>query len=266
MSTPRQPGESRDPDERGSHAAGEPSDWGRPPVGGWGAPGYPDAPGSAYGDPAYGESGYRDAGYPPYGDGLYGGAGEGLYGYGNGYAAYADPGGYPAAGQPGDGPRYGWEEPAYAPDPRGTEAYRTGRADAAGRHASGTDAEPAEPPWGQPYPSRPRRAAPSRTSRLPWVLAGVAAALAAAVLVLGFVVPGWFVTRVLDSAAVQEGVAVVLTDDYRADGVADVRCPSDVKIVAGAAFSCEATIDGDPVTVPVRIIDDDGGYEVGRPV
>jgi hypothetical protein len=257
MSTPRQPGGPRDPDEW----AGEPSDWGRPPIGGWGAPGYPDA--------GYGESGHRDAGYPGYADGLYGGAGEGLYGYGNGsyagngYPAYADQAGYPGAGQPHDEPRYEWEA-AYAPDPRGTDAYPAEQA--VGRHASGHAATPAEPPWGQPYPQRPRRAAPSRTSRLPWVLAGVAAAVVAAVFVLGFVVPGWFVTRVLDSAAVQEGVAVVLTDDYGADGVADVRCPGSVEIVAGASFTCEATIDGDPITVPVRITNDDGGYEVGRPV
>ena len=264
MNTPRQPGGPRDPDEWNPQPAGEASDWGRPPVGGWGASGYPDQSGTAYGDP-----GYRDPGYAGYGDGLYGGAGEGLYGYGNstdpgiGNAAYAEPGGYPGHGQPGDEPRYGWDEPAYAPDPRETGDYRNDHA--AGRHASGAQAPQTEPPWGQPYPPRPRRAAPSHRSRLPWVLAGVAAAVVAAVLVLGFVAPGWFVTRVLDSAAVQEGVAVVLTDDYGADGVADVRCPSTVEIVAGATFTCEAIIDADPVTVPVRITDDAGGYEVGRP-
>ena len=59
---------------------------------------------------------------------------------------------------------------------------------------------------------------------------------------------------------------VVLTDDFGADGVGDVRCPGSIEIVTGASFRCDATIDGDPVTVPVRITNDDGGYEVGRPV
>jgi Domain of unknown function (DUF4333) len=86
-----------------------------------------------------------------------------------------------------------------------------------------------------------------------------------ALLVLGFVVPGWFVTRVLDAAAVQTGVAKILTDDYAVDGVADVHCPEGVRVTAGATFTCDATIDGDPVKVPVRITDGKGGYEVGRP-
>jgi hypothetical protein len=86
-----------------------------------------------------------------------------------------------------------------------------------------------------------------------------------AVLVLGFVTPGWFVTRVFDPEAVQTGVTKILTEDYAAGGVADVRCPTDVRVVAGATFTCDATVDGDPVKVPVRVTDGDGGYEVGRP-
>jgi len=85
------------------------------------------------------------------------------------------------------------------------------------------------------------------------------------VLVLGFVTPGWFVTRVFDAAAVQAGVAGILTDDYATDGVADVRCPQNVQVAAGATFTCDATIDGDPVSVPVTVTDDRGGYQVGRP-
>ena len=29
--------------------------------------------------------------------------------------------------------------------------------------------------------------------------------------------------------------------------------------------ACDATIDGDPVKVPVKVTDGKGGYEVGRP-
>ena len=59
-----------------------------------------------------------------------------------------------------------------------------------------------------------------------------------------------FLMRVFDAAAVQTGVAKILTDDYATDGVADVRCPQNVQVSAGATFSCDATIDGDPVQVP----------------
>jgi hypothetical protein len=84
-------------------------------------------------------------------------------------------------------------------------------------------------------------------------------------LVLGFVVPGWFVTRVLDASAVQAGVAKILADSYHTDGVGDVHCPDGVQVTPGATFTCEATIDGDPVKIPVRVIDGRGGYQVGRP-
>ena len=97
-------------------------------------------------------------------------------------------------------------------------------------------------------------------------LAAMAAHLSAFVdVVLGFVTPGWFVTRVLDAAAVQTGVAKILTDNYGVDGVADVHCPSGVRVTPGTTFTCDAAIDGDPVKVPIRITDGKGGYEVGRP-
>ena len=62
------------------------------------------------------------------------------------------------------------------------------------------------------------------------LVAVVAALVVVVVLVLGFVTPGWFVTRVFDAAAVQTGVAKVLADDYATDGVADVRCPQNVQV------------------------------------
>jgi hypothetical protein len=94
---------------------------------------------------------------------------------------------------------------------------------------------------------------------------GAAVLAVVAVLVLGFVAPGWFVTRVLDPDAVQGGVAKILTESYAVEAVADVRCPGDVEVVVGATFTCDATVDGDPVTVPVRVTGGNGDYEVGRP-
>jgi uncharacterized protein DUF4333 len=142
-------------------------------------------------------------------------------------------GGGAVSGPYGDEPQYGWQ-PQY------------------------------EPSWGQDYPAKPRRSAQQR-GRQRLLVAAVAALVVVVVLVLGFVTPGWFVTRVFDAAAVQTGVAKILTDDYATDGVADVRCPQNVQVTAGATFSCDATIDGDPVTVPITVTDDRGGYQVGRP-
>jgi Domain of unknown function (DUF4333) len=137
------------------------------------------------------------------------------------------------------------------------------------------DHDPDRDPYGAPagpaqYAGSPGRVYPAprrrRSSRLPLVLAGVAVLVLALVGVLGFVTPGFFVTRVLDPAAVQEGVQDVLSDDYGVEGVADVTCPADVEVVGGAAFECRATVDGDAVRVPVLITNDDAEYQVGRPL
>lgn len=82
--------------------------------------------------------------------------------------------------------------------------------------------------------------------------------------VLLFVAPGFLVTRVLDDAALVTGVQRVLTDDHRL-AVTDVRCPQGVRVVPGSVITCTATVGGRPATVPVRIVDRYGGYEVGWP-
>jgi hypothetical protein len=144
-----------------------------------------------------------------------------------------DPAAPPGPGPYGDAPQYGWQP----------------------HH---------EPSWNRDHPTRSRRSAQQRGRRR-LLVAIVAALVVVVVLVLGFVTPGWFVTRVFDAAAVQAGVAEVLTDDYATDGVADVHCPQNVQVSAGATFACDATIDGDPVTVPITVTDDRGAYQVGRP-
>ena len=118
---------------------------------------------------------------------------------------------------------------------------------------------------GRGYPPRPHRKTAQQRGRQRLLVAVVTALVVVIVLVLGFFTPGWFVTRVFDSAAVQTGVAKILANDYATDGVADVRCPQDVRVTSGATFTCDATIDGDPVTIPVTVTDDRGGYQVGRP-
>jgi hypothetical protein len=82
--------------------------------------------------------------------------------------------------------------------------------------------------------------------------------------VLGFVAPGFFNTRVLDTAAVQDGVRQVLSQDYGLE-VQSVTCPDGTEVATDATFQCTAVIDGEEVAVPIRITSEDGNYEVGRP-
>jgi hypothetical protein len=222
MTTPREPDGSAEPDG--------PATWGRAPAGGWGA---------AYDPPARGPAEYDRAEYD-----------RAEYDRADDGAGYDRTGHAP--GPYGDEPQYGWQPPAYAPEPD----YR-----ASGRPGGRSRQEPA---WGQRFAPVSRRAA-RRRGRLRLAIASAVVLLVAVVLVLGFVTPGWFVTRVFDPAAVQTGVAQILTDDYAAGGVADIRCPEGVEVTTGATFRCDATIDGDPVTVPIRVTDAKGGYEVGRP-
>lgn len=166
-----------------------------------------------------------------------------------------------ASGRPADEPTGAWGHPPAGGWGGGPEP----------RRGSGYGDEPQygwwpqnEPSWNQSKQTRSRVSAQQRGRRR--LLVAIVTALAVVLLVvLGFVSPGWFVTRVFDAGAVQAGVAKVLADDYATDGVADVRCPQNVQVKTGATFTCDATIDGDPVTIPITVTDDRGAYQVGRP-
>lgn len=121
-------------------------------------------------------------------------------------------------------------------------------------------------PWAQGHPAQPDAAgAGGARNRMPLIIGGVAAVVVLAVVaVLGFVSPGFFNTRVLDAAAVQSGVQQVLTQDYDLE-VQSVTCPEGQQVVPDATFECTAVVDGDQVTVPIKITTADGNYEVGRP-
>jgi Domain of unknown function (DUF4333) len=259
MTTPRQP---YGPDDRGRAGWDAPdrdegdddATWGRPPTGGWGAA-----------DPGYGAAG-PGTDRPRYGEPRYGAYGEPGYGAQQGRSsAYEPVGGSGAGAAASYDDRHG--DDRYEDDRYGDDRHRDDRhgddRDRDGRYGDPTR-ERYQPSWGQGPAVTPRRAA-RRPQRPPWVVLGAAGLVVAAFLVLGFVTPGWFVTRVLDAAAVQTGVAKILTDNYGVDGVADVHCPGGVRVTPGATFTCDATIDGDPVKVPIRITDGKGGYEVGRP-
>ncbi|MGH3678467.1 MAG: DUF4333 domain-containing protein [Mycobacterium sp.] len=98
----------------------------------------------------------------------------------------------------------------------------------------------------------------------------LAALIVAVVLVLGFWMPGFFVTTKLDVTSAQSGVEQILTDEangYGAKNVEDVTCNNGQSptVKKGDTFNCEVSIDGTNRQVTVTFQDDDGTYEVGRP-
>jgi uncharacterized protein DUF4333 len=102
------------------------------------------------------------------------------------------------------------------------------------------------------------------------VLGALLVVIIGAVVVLGFITPGWFVTTKLDVNAAQTGVQQILTDEangYGAKNVKDVKCNDGQSptVKKGDTFNCEVSIDGTKRQVTVTFQDDKGTYEVGRP-
>ncbi len=333
MSTPQGPGQSPD------HASDRP-EWGKPPAGGWGGAGQPDADGpdddltrpvprgmaaaaaagdqpsdASPGQPQYGEQARGDQ---PYGgqqpggqqSGQQGGQGYGgqpQYGQQPPYGGYGGQqqqwGGYGQQGQPGQ-QQYGQPTQQYGQQAWGAQQAQPGQQQygqygqqyGAGQQQYGQPTQQygqqawgagqqGQQGWGQgqgaqqwggdqqqqwggaggyppPLPDQSGRA--GGRSKLPFILIGVLVLVLAVVGVLGFVTPGFFVTRVFDPAALQQGVQGVLTNDYGL-AVDSVTCGQDIQVDEGARFECDATVDGQPTKVPITVTSADGAYEVGRP-
>jgi hypothetical protein len=127
--------------------------------------------------------------------------------------------------------------------------------------------------YGQ-YPQYNAPAAEEGSKRSLAVIGGVVGVLlvviVAAVGILGFWKPGFFVTTKLDIGAAQSGVQQILTDEangYGAKNVKDVKCNDGQSptVKKGGTFNCEVSIDGTKRQVTVTFQDDNGTYEVGRP-
>ncbi|GAQ33119.1 membrane protein [Mycobacterium pseudoshottsii JCM 15466] len=102
------------------------------------------------------------------------------------------------------------------------------------------------------------------------MVGGIALLFVVVILVLGFWVPGFFVTTKLDVSKANAGVQQVLTDEangYGAKNVKDVKCNdgTDPTVKKGATFDCTVSIDGASKHVTVTFQDNKGTYEVGRP-
>ena len=111
----------------------------------------------------------------------------------------------------------------------------------------------------RPLPQRPTRS-PARL-----ILAGLVALGIIGFAITAFVTPGFLVTRVFDATAVEAGVQRIMSTEYGIEGNIAVECPEGIEVTDGATFTCTATVDGNALSVPIRVTSADGDYEVGRP-
>ncbi len=234
---------------------GQPAAYGQP----YGAqPGQPAQPAQP-GQPAqpYGQQPTQQFGQPQFGQ-------QGQPGQQSQYGQ----GQYGQQGQPGQQP---YAQGQYGQQQAGQQSPWAGQQAAWGPGGSGQQPTQqwggrpeGQQQWGAPsLPDSPARGGSS--NRLPLIIGAAAVVLVLAVVgVLGFVAPGFFNTRVLDTAAVQDGVRQVLSQDYGLE-VQSVTCPDGTEVATDVTFQCTAVIDGEEVAVPIRITSEDGNYEVGRP-
>jgi hypothetical protein len=108
------------------------------------------------------------------------------------------------------------------------------------------------------------QATPRRRTGLIWTIVVLVVVIAAAVAVLGFVWPGWFNSKVLDTATLESGVKGILQNDYKLP-VSGVTCPATPPVKVGYSFTCQATINGQTKQVQVTVKTADGLYEVAQP-
>ncbi|HKN96808.1 MAG TPA: DUF4333 domain-containing protein [Pseudonocardiaceae bacterium] len=220
-----------------------------PQQGGWGQqPGY----GGQYPNPHSGGFPAQQGGYgqPAPGQGGWPGQQQPQPGYGQqpvpGYGQQPQ---YPGYGQP-DQPQY----PGYGQQ-QATQQYPG--------YGQQQQQQQQQYPGYQPgFGGDP--ATPHRRTGLIWSIVVAVVVIAAAVAVLGFVWPGWFNTKVLDTASLENGVKTVLQNDYKIN-VGSVNCPSDPEVSVGKVYQCHVTVGGQQKEVDVTIKNTDGLYEVSQP-
>lgn len=127
---------------------------------------------------------------------------------------------------------------------------------------------PPQPGFGDfGFPSaRPR----SGKVRVIIAAAGVATVVVAAVLVMGFWVPGFFTRTELDVTQAQNNIQVLLSDDVSGYGpghVRDVVCNQgrNPLVEKDATFVCAVSIDGVKREITATFQDDKGAYQISLP-
>jgi hypothetical protein len=172
-----------------------------------------------------------------------------------GYGQQPQYGGYPQQQQPGYGQPQ--DQPPSGGFPQQQQPY--------GQQYPGYGQQPGQQPYpgygqyGQQPPPQPKK-----SNAMIWIIVVVVVLVLAAVGVLGFVTPGFFNKKVLDQAAVQQGVVKILKERYNEDAT-DVQCPADQEVKVGTTFDCTLKVGGDSRKVTITVKSEDKAeYEVGQ--
>jgi hypothetical protein len=182
-----------------------------------------------------------------------------------GYPQQPQSGGFPAEGYPQQPPpqygQYPQQQPQYGQQPGYPPQY--GQYPQQQQQPYYGQQQPGQYDYGQasgfgtPVPKS------KGGGKLLWIVTGVVIVVVAALGVTGFWLPGFFVTKVLDQTAVQNGVKQMLaTYGVTADSVS---CPAKQEVKAGNTFTCTATVGGKQQQVTVTVQDAGGDYQVGHP-
>jgi hypothetical protein len=242
----------------GPPGGNDPQGWGQQPTYGQGQGQYPPNPNSPSGGfPAQQPGGYpqQQPGYPQQQPGYPQQPPQPQPGYGQqpmppGYGQQADQPQYPGYGQQPEQPQY----PGYGQQQPTQQQYPGGYG----------QPQQQQYPGYQPGSFPGDQGAPRKRTGLVWTLVVVVVVIAAAAAVLGFVYPGWFNTKVLDTSSVQDGVKRILQDDYKVS-VSTVSCPSNMDVKVNNVYICKATVSGQTKDVQITIKTSDGQYEVAQP-
>lgn len=115
------------------------------------------------------------------------------------------------------------------------------------------------PPYGagRPVPPLPTPPKSGSAGKIIGIVIGVIVLLGG----LGFGALILFGKPLLDETKVQTEI-VRITQEATGVAPTDVKCPSDIKLEAGATSTCTATLDGQPVSYTVKQDDDKGNVHI----
>ncbi|QWF85433.1 DUF4333 domain-containing protein [Amycolatopsis sp. CA-230715] len=102
--------------------------------------------------------------------------------------------------------------------------------------------------------------------KIVWITVAAVVVVVAALGITGFWKPGFFVSKVFDTAKQQQDIQALLTKPpYSMQNVQSVTCPPEQPVTEGKTFDCTVKAGDKEQKVTITVKDSDGKYEVGQP-